>query len=122
MQLSKLIKKGDIFLIIILILLSVAGLFLLRQEPGDTVTVTQNGEVIYSGPLSQDKELVVSGEYENKIVIKGGKVYFAESNCPGHDCVLSGALDKSGQTAACLPNKTAIVISGGESEVDDIAK
>lgn len=121
MSILKLIKKGDIIIIAVLIALSVAGMFLNYGDEGDTVTVMHDGQVIYTGSLSTDREIKVYGDYENIIVIENGEARFESSDCPNKDCVHSGSISKSSQTAACLPNKTIIKISG-ESEVDDIAK
>ena len=121
MSILKLIKKGDILIIAILLVLSVAGIFLLSGSQGETVTIVHDGSTVYTGSIFTDREIKVSGDYENTIIIENGEVWFESSNCPNQDCVHAGRLHKSSQTMACLPNKTVIRISG-ESEVDDIAK
>lgn len=121
MSILRLIKKGDIIIIAVLIILSIVGIFMFPGEEGDTVTVMHDGKTVYTGSLDVNREIRVSDDYENIIVIKDGQAYFEHSDCPNLDCVRSGKINKSSQTAACLPNKTVIKITG-ESEVDDIAK
>ena len=54
--------------------------------------------------------------------VKNGAVSFVNASCPDRLCEREGFLSKAGQTAVCLPRKTILRISGGEAEVDLIAR
>ena len=118
------LKKGDVVLFILLLLLGV-GLMIFQWFPVAgtvSVTVIHDGQTVYSGPITVDKTITIKGDYTNVIRIEGGKVRFEESNCPGLDCVRAGAIGKAGQSVACLPNKTVVLLEAGEKGVDVVAK
>lgn len=56
--------------------------------------------------------------------VKDGSVAFIHSDCPDQICVHTGWLNRSGQFAACLPNKVTLQINSGQSGegTDIIAK
>lgn len=101
--------------------MSVLGIVFFNGEEGGNVVIKQDGEIIYSGSLAKDHELHITGDYSNTIRIEGGEVRFVVTNCPNEDCVHSGAISRTGQMIACLPNRVTVSIEG-ESEVDSIAR
>lgn len=105
-----------------LILLSLISLLLLNGAEGETVTVRQGDEILYQGPLRRDMTVDADGAYHNRIVIRNGEVYMAESDCPGGDCLHQGSIHRSGQRIACAPNGVIVSVTGKqESEVDVVA-
>lgn len=115
------IKKADIFLGLGLIAAAVLALLFLGGGDGEAVvTVRQRGEIVYQGPLAQDEEISLAGDFHNVIKIQSGEVFYAHSNCPGQDCVKMGRLSGPGQLA-CAPNETIVVVERRESGVDSIA-
>jgi len=117
------IKKADVLLSVGLVLLSLLGLLLLPGGGQERrVTIKQEGRVVYSGPLSVDKTFTLEGAYTNVIEIRGGAAYYADSDCPGQDCVHMGRISEAGRVAACAPNHTILLIQGGDGEVDGIAE
>lgn len=107
------LKKGDIFLIVFLLLLAAALFFIRNTQSGTVAIISVNGETVYTTDLSSVKE---KREFTlaNGIVIteEPGAVYFSDSPCRGHDCVKTGKLTRAGQCAVCLPEKTVISITG----------
>jgi len=67
--------------------------------------------------LESDQSILITGEYENTVVIRDGKACIAQSSCPGEDCVHSGWISSPGRSVVCLPNRVEIRITGS-SEVD----
>lgn len=56
-----------------------------------------------------------------KIRAEKGVIYFEDSDCPDKLCVKSGKLKSPGDTAACLPEKVVITLTGEkESDSPDI--
>ena len=119
-------RKADAILAAALIVIGLAAMFLLGAAGGSSVSVRQNGRVIYEGSINTDKTVEVGGDYHNTIEIKNGEVRFTSSTCPGQDCVKSGS-HKSG-TIACAPNGVVVTIGSAEGkdtsggEVDSVAQ
>lgn len=119
----KWLSKPD--LIIILILAVVAAGALLWQNTasadGAVAEVTIDGETVLELPLSDVTE-AQEITLKNGIVLeaKAHTVRFLQSDCPDGLCVKAGVLEKPGDVAACLPNKTVVSIRGGEKSAVDI--
>jgi hypothetical protein len=112
------LSKADIVLFILLLLVAAGGIVLMSgRGEGQTAVIRQNGEVVMELPLSADTTVHVAGTV---IQVKDGAIAFIESDCPGQECVHSGWLSSPGDTAACLPNRVSVTITG-ESGVDAIA-
>ena len=75
-------------------------------------------------PLNRDGEYLLSGVYENRIVIRDGKAAILESTCPGEDCVHSGWISQTGRSVVCLPNRVEVRIEGvsGADDVDAVVQ
>lgn len=112
-------------LILILGLLLVAGVFAFFgsfSAEGQTATVVCDGETVTVIDLktAKDETFTVNG---TAIEVKDGEIGFIDSDCGDKTCVRSGFLKKSGDAAACVPNKVAITVSGEKSKdgIDIIA-
>ena len=119
------IRKADIILAIILIILGliVSYTFSSDNYTGSTVYITVDGEHYAYYPLSEDREVEISqSNHTNKITIKDGMVSMAFSDCANQDCVQHYAISKTAETIVCLPNKVIVEIEGGESGFDAVAK
>ena len=89
-----------------------------RNEPA-VVKIECCGKVwLYQ--LDADRELHIEGPIGiTEIHIENNSVYIHDSPCPDKLCVLAGKLDKTGQWAACLPNRVFVSIEGSEDEEID---
>ena len=118
------IKKGDIALILCTLVLAAALLLLWPASGGDlTAVIMQDGKVLHRialNGLEKPISMEVDGAYHNHILAENGRIRFDNSDCPDKICVNTGWLNRAGQSAACLPNKTLIVIEGS-SELDAIS-
>ena len=112
------VKKADLIAVAAL-LLAAGALLLLRPAETDRLTaeVIVNGETLYSVALA-DVEAPYTLTLDNGVVleISPDGARFADSPCAGRDCVRCGKLTKAGQTAACLPKKTLIVLRGARQK------
>jgi len=119
------LKKADLILAGVLVALSLL-LWLLPQSGAAAgqarVVVRQGGRLLYEGPIAEDASIPVHGEYENLVVVRGGRVQVASATCPGQDCVHMGARSRPGEMIACAPNGLSVRIVGGKSEVDGVAE
>lgn len=117
--------KADLLAIalvaVIAILVSVVFWTNVGSEEGSVLIVYQEGEKLTELPLDVETEFLVEGIYTNKIVIRDGKASIEESDCPGNDCVHSGAIREAGRSIVCLPNRVELRIEGA-SEVDFVVR
>lgn len=104
------------FLALIIAALLLGFVFLRRYtaNPGIVAWVSLNGEVISEIDLHTAENGVVSlrGGYGVPVdfEIKDGRIRFINVECPDHICERTGFVGLDGQTAVCMPNKTAVVI------------
>lgn len=117
----KLIRKGDI--VVIITVLVVAALLLIPRFTGGkgaTAEIYVDGELKHEIILSEiDKETKFT-ENGTVIVAQNGKIRFENSDCRDKICVNAGWISSPSQTAACIPNKVVIVISGEENPLDAV--
>ncbi|MBR5424046.1 MAG: NusG domain II-containing protein [Clostridia bacterium] len=107
------LKKADVLLICFLLAAALA--LLLLRGGGDALTaeVTVAGETVERIDLK-----AVTSPYdltlENgvRLHVEPGGISFCYSDCRGQDCVRCGVLTRAGQAAACVPNKTLVVLTG----------
>lgn len=116
---KKLFKTKDIIVIVAVLLLS--ALLFLPNLFGNNKLIAEiylNGEIIKTIDLnSVEDSYTLSPTDKTRITVKKGAICFSEAECRDKLCVNSGWLTAKGQTAACLPEKTVIVIKGN-SEID----
>ena len=114
MRRKPLFKKADAAVIAGLLL--IAGLLTLLLGGGKKTAVAViavDGETLYEITLSDVKEsYTISLDNGVTVSVAPGEIRFLASDCRGQDCVRCGPLTKPGQAAACVPNKTVIVVKG----------
>lgn len=116
------LKKGDICLVILAILVSGIALWFLKTEKnGDYVTVSVDGD---KKRYNINEELIIpvykQGKEVNQIEIKEGKVKMKYANCPDQLCVKHNEIMRDGETIICLPNNVVIqVTSKIDREIDN---
>ena len=114
-------QKGDIFAVVLVVMLAVVTVFcfLPKENSGQCVAeIYQNGKRIETLDLGKDRTLAVDGNYHNTVTVRDGKVAITASNCPGEDCVHSGAISAPGRSIVCLPNGVEVRVVGQSSDVD----
>lgn len=114
------LKKADILLILVILILAVFSLLHWRAKnntPAVFAEVTVGGEVYERFDLSKDYEGDIPGINggTNHLVIKDGKVQVTQASCPDKICVNQGIIAFSwDQPIVCLPNQVTVQIVGGE--------
>ena len=104
---------ADRLLFIILISVSIAGIFISREalSHGSDVIIEIDGKPAYTLPLYANRLLSVGGPYGNTLIeINGGKVRVKEADCRNQICVKEGWISKG--VIVCLPNKLVIIVGG----------
>lgn len=112
------LKKQDIWLIGICLIIGIAvfGVFRQRKDPGSGKAV-----VIYLGEeekarysLDEEVDVTLEGikEGHNHLIIREGKADVTEATCPDQICVKQAAVSEIGEVIVCLPNQVIVAIEG----------
>ena len=120
----KVIKKADIVLFIILIVLGLglSWLSIAGNVTGQKAVVTVSGKEYGTYSLSRSQTVTIKQHrHTNKFIIKDGYVQMTYSSCKNQICVKEGRISKTNQSIVCLPNKVIITIKGGDDKYDAIS-
>jgi len=120
------LTKGDKYLIILIIIISLASLFYTRQSAFNVgkkyISIQVNGEEIKRIIFDKNiigKTIPIETEFGfNLIEIGDEKVRIIEADCPDQLDVKQGYISKTGEVIVCLPNKLVVEIKGIEDERD----
>ena len=119
------IKKRDIILALVLILLGIVcyGVIRLGQKKGSQVIIYEDQKEIGRYDLNTDttKE-IQTAKGMNILEIKNGMAYVTEADCPDKVCIRMGKISKTGENIVCLPHKLVIQVEGDvgqKSEYDN---
>ncbi len=115
---TKLFKKGDIAVILV-ILVAAALFWFFRTQQTDRLeaVITVNGETVETIDLSAVREKrIIELDTDPKVVIaaENGAIYFESAECDDKLCINCGKLSRKGDTAVCLPAKTVVTVSGSD--------
>lgn len=114
-------RKGDVLAIAAVVLLAVfvAVCFIPKDSSLPVqAEVYQDGVLLKTVPLDRDTSFEVTGKYINRITVENGQIAITASDCPGEDCVHSGAIRSSGRSVVCLPNAVEVRVVNAASDVD----
>lgn len=116
--------RNDIILVAVIVIIAATGLMLwwFSRAEGVSVAVKINGVQTAVYPLSEDREVVITTgdnqEHRNVLVIKDGKAFISEADCPDSICVKTRAASYVGETIVCLPHKLVIEITAADADPD----
>ena len=120
---KNIIKKADIVLFVILVLLGIFfTVFSLFGGGNKTkVVIKVDGEVYGTYSLNRDRTITIdrNGNH-NEVVIKDGHVQMMESSCSNQICVNQGQISAVSIPIVCLPNGVMVQIVDGEEGYDVI--
>ena len=120
------IKKADIILLIVLIIIGLASTVYVTasKSGGDTVIIEKSGELFGKYSLFEDKEIDVpcvdSMGSDLHVSISGGSVLVTESGCANQICVKHSAISQTGESIICLPNRIVVRVEGKGGGYDAI--
>ena len=112
------IKKADIVLLIIILVVGIPLSVLSFTEGigGDKVRISLDGEIYGVYPLGEDREIDVTEDgHTNHITIKDGQVSMSYSTCRHQVCVNTGAISETKDAIVCLPNRVVVEIISSDS-------
>ncbi len=119
---TKLFRKGDLIVIIAVILSALFfACFAYSGNEKTVAVISVDGvevETVELYSLTEKREINLGGEYNIKIVAENNGIRFEHSDCKDKLCVNTGNLKKGGDVAVCLPAKTVITVTG--TDVDAV--
>lgn len=122
MKSSKLLKKGDIIIILSVIALSLIWFLMTFLSFGEKqqARIYLDGEIFKAVELSavEGEEIVKLEGCEIKVTKDGA--CFLYSDCPDGLCIKRGMMTRSGDAMACVPKGITVEITGGKA-VDGIS-
>ena len=86
-------------------------------KDNSVIRITVDGEVYGEYSLEEDQEIAIGDT--NICRIQDGRAVMTEANCPDQLCMHQRAIDASGGTIICLPNKVVIEAVGAGTEAQD---
>ena len=130
-------KPLDALVAAVVIALAVvtALLFYLPKTGGGdqlTLVITVGGQEQSRTPVTQLPDgpgriegrggytLTLSPSYSDLPFSPEWSVRVSDSDCPGQDCVHTGAISRAGQSIVCLPAQVVISLVGAASDVDAV--
>ena len=112
-MLKGIFKKGDIILIVVVLLLVALTIFFALRSDADEADVYVDGKLVYKLDLQKDASVeILDGKMH--IEVQNGKVFVSESDCKNQLCVHASPIGKEGGVIVCLPNKVVIQIVSRE--------
>ncbi len=115
--------RNDIILAAVILIIAVAGLLFIKftKVQGNTVVVKIDGEKTVSYSLTDDVSYEIrtgeNNENINVLVIKDGKAYITEADCPDGICKEYRPISYVGETIVCLPHRVVIEITGNNTDI-----
>lgn len=114
---KQLFKKGDIILLVVVLVLVALTIYFALQSDASEADVYVDGNLVYKLDLNKNATVeVLDGRVQIKI--ENGKAYIAKSDCRNQLCVHAQAIGKECGVIVCLPNK--VVVKVVAKEVDAI--
>ena len=110
---QKKLIRNDFILIALIVIVAIISFFAfkLMQKSGATINVSIDGKVVSEYPLNKDlKKSIITDYGKNVLVIKDGKAYVLQADCPDKICVGHRAISKTGESIVCLPHKLVVSI------------
>ncbi|MDX1250671.1 MAG: NusG domain II-containing protein [Gammaproteobacteria bacterium] len=119
----KIMTRADMIVVALAVAL-LPWLYLSYWAPatqGDEIRILVNGKERMTVSLHQKHQLTIEGTLGTSIIdIHDGKARFVASPCRGKQCVHTGWVSHSGESATCLPNRVSVLVAGNEQRFDSI--
>ena len=116
---KRILSPADIILFAVIVAAAVLGIVLMSGSgSGSSAIIRVDGEVYREVDLGVDQTIDIDGV---RIEVRAGAIAFIESDCAAHTCIKTGWLSVPGASAACLPNRISVTVTG-QSEVDAVAE
>ncbi len=122
-EIRKNITKGDIILIVSILVLSLVLFVTSFTNKGENLRaeIYVNGQMAHSIALSEVAESYTLTENYCQLLVEKDGVSFVYSDCGDKLCIKKGKLKNQGDTMACVPQKIVVVIkSDSKKQIDGV--
>ncbi|MCD6417653.1 NusG domain II-containing protein [bacterium] len=121
MELKKFFKKYfrpcDLIVVAVVLAAGFSPVYVHSGGKAEKFSIIVGGIEKISIPADADTIITISAPLGPvKIEIADGKARVVESSCPHKICVRSGAISRSGQAIACVPNRLMVIAKGSEEK------
>lgn len=118
---TKLLKRADLLLILILLCLSFVPLLFLGGRSGTVYAdITVDGQLYRRVPLSghhgREEFTIQTPGGSNTVCVEGETIAVTEADCPDKLCVETGRASRPGGIIACLPHRLIIEVKGDAAD------
>lgn len=125
-SLWRLMTVADRVLVLLLLVLSGAGLLLVAFAPaGARLVVTDGERTLFAAPLDDQREVALEGPLgTSRLEISANGARITDAPCPRRVCMTMGPIRQSGELIACIPNRILVRVEAppaGESAFDLIS-
>ena len=104
--------------LVVLVVLALAAALAVRPFLASPA-VSADGQELDRLPLAQfGTHTYANNGYTLTVTAAGGAVSVTQSDCPGQDCVHSGAVSRAGQSIVCLPARIVVELVGAADGYD----
>jgi len=102
--------------LVLLALLVLVGFYLLNNRGGESGTayVSISGQRVLELSLKSTPDQIIDLSVYGvpaSLEVKDHKIRFINVTCPDHICEKTGWVWMDGQSAVCMPNRTAVVVA-----------
>lgn len=116
----KTFRKADIIVIAAALVAAAIGFILAFTRPqGEYIDIAVDGKTVATLSLDRDMRYELSG---NTIVVENGAARMEYADCPDLICVHHAPISRKNETIVCLPNRVAVTVRGGRSNVDAVSR
>ena len=122
---NKRIGKNDLLLLGVLLCVCIAVLLVFsfdKGKAGATVVVTGDGKEYGRYDLAKEQKVPIyndQGEVTNTLLIRDHKADMIDADCRDLLCVKQKAIDRSGETIVCLPNRVVVSVENDSQDALD---
>ncbi len=90
------------------------------RSPGKDVVVTQDGNTVFTAPLTDARNVELRGPLGiTRLEINKGVARIVASPCPYKVCVSMGEISRQGEIIACVPNRLLVQVAGENEDGKD---
>ena len=93
-----------------------------KGKAGATVVVTVDGKEYGRYDLAKEQKVSIyndQGEVTNTLLIRDHKADMIDADCRDLLCVKQKAIDRSGETIVCLPNRVVVSVENDSQDALD---
>jgi hypothetical protein len=113
----KVLKKSDITVSAVIILLAAVCFFALKSGKGAQAVISAGGEEVKTIPL-ENYGIYYIDEADIEFTVDEKGICVSHSDCPDKICEKTGYIHSKGQSIVCLPNRVSVRITSDKEDTE----